>query len=197
MRLLLASYLHPQLERFFTGTVAYVSDAARTCLEAPFAVYEREQIAKYGFKVADLALADTPFAEIEHTLSSVDGVYVASGETFDLLDVLRSTGAGDLIADRVRKGLPYAGSSAGAMVAGPSIEPHSIMDSPAIAPGLSDYAGLNLVNRVIVPHAQGTLPPYPISIIARTVETYGEQWPLTLLRDGEALLVEDDVVRIV
>jgi dipeptidase E len=54
-----------------------------------------------------------------------------------------------------------------------------------------------MVDRVIVPHAQGTLPPFPISVIARTVEEYGVDWPPTLLRDGEALLVDEDGCRLV
>jgi peptidase E len=71
------------------------------------------------------------------------------------------------------------------------------MDSPAIGPGLNDYLGLNLVSRAIVPHTRGSLPPSPLNAIARTLKIYGEQRPLPLMRDREALLVEDDVVRVV
>jgi dipeptidase E len=197
MRLLLTSFLHPRLGTFFSGTVAYIPDAARTCRDAPFAVEERQRIARYGFDVVEVPVAGRPPADLDRILSRVDGIYVASGETFDLLHVLRSTGADEVVSRRVREGLPYAASSAGSIVAGPSIEPNSIMDSPAIAPGLTDYSGLGLVDRVIVPHAQGTLPPFPIGVIARTVEEYGVDWPLTLLRDGEALLVDEDGCRLV
>lgn len=192
MRLLLTSFLHPRMRDFLGGRVAYVPDAARSLSGAPFVAAEREQVAGYGLDLVDLPLATTPLPEIDRTLQRVDAVYVASGETFDLMHVLRSTGADAILTTHVRAGLPYAASSAGSIIAGPSIEPAQVMDSPHVAPDLADFRGLGLVDRVIVPHAQGSLPPYPISVIAETVARYGEAWPLLLLRDGEALLVEDD-----
>lgn len=119
-------------------------------------------------------------------------MYVASGETFDLLWVLRSTGADRVLVDAVRGGLRYAASSAGSIVAGPSIEPNSIMDSPAVAPELRDYSGLGLTERVIIPHAQGTSGPFSIEVIADTVRAFGRDWPLLLLRDGQALLIDSE-----
>lgn len=192
MRLLLTSFLHPLLSEILGGRVAYIGDAARTVADAPFARQEREAITGLGATVVDLPLATTPLRDIGAVLRDVDGVYVAGGETFDLLHVLRSTGADRLVVDAVRAGLAYASSSAGSIVAGPSIGPSAVMDDPAVAPGLTDYRGLGLTQRVIVPHAQGSLPPFPIEVVARTVAEYGETWPLLLLRDGEALLVDDD-----
>ena len=77
-------------------------------------------------------------------------------------------------------------------MAGPSIEPATVMDDPSVAPELTDYAGLNLTDFVAVPHAQGTTGPYPITTISKTVEEYGEEWKLLLLRDGQALYVDNE-----
>lgn len=87
--------------------------------------------------MVDLPLATTPLGENDATLQRVDGVYVASGETFDLLKVLRSSGADALLTRHVRAGLAYSSSSAGSIIAGPSIEPARVMDSPAVAPTLT------------------------------------------------------------
>ena len=111
---------------------------------------------------------------------------------FRLLNALRSTGADRLLTDAVNQGKLYAGSSAGAVVAGPSIEPASIMDDPKTAPQLTDYTGLNFTPHAIVPHAQGTTGPYSIEVISKTVETYGREWNLLLLRDGQALFMDDE-----
>lgn len=192
MRLLLTSFLHPRIGEFLGGTVAYIPDAARTLGDAPFVRAERSSVAGYGLELIDLPLASTPLEIVERTLARVDGVYVASGETFDLMHVLRSTGTDSVLKKHVLAGLPYASSSAGSIVAGPSVEPAQIMDAPDVAPQLTSHAGLGLIERVIVPHAQGSLPPYPIEVIARTVAQYGEAFPLLLLRDGEALSVEGD-----
>lgn len=195
MKLLLTSYLHDSLTDHVHGTVAYVSDAARSFADAPWANNEREELRRRGLELLELPLAQTPPEEVDRILADVDGVYVAGGETFDLLHVLRSTGIDEILVRHVRAGLPYIGCSAGSVVAGPSIEPVSVLDSPDVAPELSDYTGLGLTNLVVIPHAQG-LPPFPIEMFAETVRRYGERWPLVLLRDGQALLIEDDEVRL-
>ena len=37
---------------------------------------------------------------------------------------------------------------------------------------------------------KGTNGPYSINIISKTVEDYGQEWNLLLLRDGQALYVD-------
>jgi dipeptidase E len=51
-------------------------------------------------------------------LAGADGIFVGGGETFVLLGELYRTGQLELIRARVAAGVPYAGSSAGANVAG-------------------------------------------------------------------------------
>ncbi|MEJ5928988.1 Type 1 glutamine amidotransferase-like domain-containing protein [Corynebacterium sp. H128] len=197
MKLILTSFLHPRLSEYASGTLAYIGDAARSYGDAPWVRAEREALTQQGFEIVDLAVADTPLGQIREVLGSVDGVYVAGGETFDLLHVLRTTGAFDLLVEKVRAGLTYIGTSAGSVVAGPSIEPISLMDSPEKAPELVDRAGLGLTEFCVVPHACGSLKPYPISVIAEIVSKYGEGYPLMLLRDGQALVIEDGTVTLI
>ncbi|GAB10323.1 hypothetical protein GOARA_056_00700 [Gordonia araii NBRC 100433] len=197
MRLLLTSFGHRSIPEFVSGRVAYISDAARSYGDVPFVQVERDALEAHGLTIVELPVARTPVEQIDDVLDSVDGVYVAGGETFDLLHVLRSTGADQILARRVRDGLPYIGCSAGSIVAGPSIEPCSLLDDPAIAPDLTDYAGLHFTDCVVIPHASGNLPPYPIDLYAETVRKYGRDHKLVLLRDGEALLVDDSGVRLV
>lgn len=103
--------------------------------------------------------------------------------------MLRSTGTFDLLRRHVSDGLPYIGTSAGAVLAGPSIEPVSLLDDPGVAPSLRDYAGLGLTEHVVIPHV-GDNRPFGIDVFAETVRTYGVDWPLVLLRDGQGLLVD-------
>lgn len=51
-------------------------------------------------------------------LAGADGIFIGGGETFVLLGELYRTGQLELIRARVAAGVPYAGSSAGANVAG-------------------------------------------------------------------------------
>lgn len=197
MRLLLTSFGHRMIPEFVRGRLAYVPDAARTLEREGFVRAERLMLEEDGVELVDLPLASTSPDRVDAVLASVDGVYVAGGETFDLLSVLRATGTDEVLARHVRAGLPYVGCSAGSIVAGPSIEPAALLDSPDIAPDLTDHRGLGLTGFTVIPHAAGNLPPYTIDVIAETVRVYGRRHRLVLLRDGEALLVDDSGTRIV
>ncbi|AGF71469.1 peptidase E [Corynebacterium halotolerans] len=197
MRLLLTSFGHDRVPEFVSGTLAYVPDAARSFADRPWADTERVMLRDQGLNLVELPVNSTPPEEIDRILGEVDGVYVAGGETFDLLHVLRSTGADEILTRHVRAGLPYIGTSAGSVIAGPSIEPVSLLDSPTVAPGLTDYTGLRLTEHVILPHASGTAPEFPIDVYAETVKRYGENFPLLLLRDGQALLVDGSGTRLI
>lgn len=192
MKLLLASFLHPDIGDYISGRVLYIDDAASEMRQAPFAQAELKAIGEAAETLVPLTLSQSKSSDLQNEIASANCIYVASGEVFRLLNALRSTGADRLLTDAVNQGKLYAGSSAGAIIAGPSIEPASIMDDPKTAPQLTDYTGLNLTSHVIVPHAQGTTGPYSIEVISQTVETYGREWNLLLLRDGQALLMEDE-----
>ena len=97
-----------------------------------------------------------------------------------------------MLIKKVRAGLPYIGLSAGAVIAGASIEPVSTMDDPASAPGLTDYRGLGFVDTSIIPHADGRIELFPSDLIAETVRIYSPRFDLTLLHDDQALLVNED-----
>ena len=190
MHLLLASYLHPEISKYISGRVLYIDDAAAGMSQTPFAQTELTTIRNAAEELIPLTVAQAQPSDIRNEINLADCIYVASGEAFRLLDALRLTGTDHLLVEAVQNGTLYAGSSAGAMVAGPSIEPASIMDNPQTAPQLTDHTGLSLTPYVIVPHAQGTTGPYSIKVISETVAQYGRDWNLLLLRDGQALLVE-------
>lgn len=192
MKLLLASFLHPDIGDYISGRVLYIDDAASEMRQAPFAQAELKAIGEAAETLVPLTLSQSNSSDLQNEIASANCIYVASGEVFPLLNALRSTGADRLLTDAVNQGKLYAGSSAGAIIAGPSIEPASIMDDPKTAPQLTDYTGLNFTPHVVVPHAQGTTGPYSIEVISKTVETYGREWNLLLLRDGQALFMEDE-----
>jgi len=177
--------------------LAYISDAQADYVGAPFVDAERTQVGALCDDITEVSVRTTRAGRLETVLDSVDAVYVASGSTFALLDALRATGTDRLLAQRVRAGLPYIGASAGSIVAGPSIAPASLMDDPADAPSLTDYAGLGLVSVVVIPHADGQLPPYPTSLIAQTLTTYGTDHALCPVNDDQALLVTNGAARLI
>lgn len=178
--------------------VGYLDDAARPYGDAPFITAERERVAALGFPVTTLTAGAFDDADsFAAALDDVDVLYVAGGDTFALLAALRRHGADAIVVARVRAGLPYIGSSAGSIIAGPSVEPAEPMDDPGEAPDLVGREGLALVDTVVIPHADGALPPYPPALIAGIRETYGGRYPLTFLNDDQALLIDDGPPRVI
>ena len=82
------------------------------------------------------------------TLAGVEAVFMGGGNTYALLMRLRRSGLLAAIRRRVRAGMPYAGASAGANVAGPTIL--TTNDWNVVA--LSRFDALRLVGFNINPH---------------------------------------------
>ncbi|RTL05849.1 MAG: peptidase S51 dipeptidase E [Acidimicrobiia bacterium] len=178
--------------------LGYLNDAMLPYEDAEFTEIDRYRLIDFGYAPETITARDIPsataFAEI---LDGLDALYVCGGETFVLLDNLRRDGLADVLVEKVRAGLPYIGLSAGAVIAGASIEPVSTMDDPATAPDLTDYRGLEFVDTSIIPHADGRIELFPPELIAETVRIYAPRFDLTLLHDDQALLVNDDATVLV
>lgn len=132
-------------------------------------------VRKVGF-VSAATLADPEFyftrakegleplrVEVEHvhwekqplkSLERVDALFVGGGNTYALLDRVRSAGLIDAIRERVRDGMPYAGASAGANLAGPTILTTNDWNVVALA----HFGALHLVPFNINPHFKDSDP---------------------------------------
>jgi dipeptidase E len=73
-------------------------------------------------------------------LEQADGIFVGGGNTFRLLDRLQRSDMVALIRSRVLAGAPYLGSSAGTVVAGPTIR--TTNDMPIVQPASFEALGL-------------------------------------------------------
>ncbi|MGB6245603.1 Type 1 glutamine amidotransferase-like domain-containing protein [Gordonia sp. (in: high G+C Gram-positive bacteria)] len=174
--------------------IGYIDEAQRHLLDEPFTGPERERLVRFGYRVVDVDLRRSGF---ESVLAGVDAVYLSGGDTFALMSGLRRSGADTVIADLVRAGMPFVGLSAGAVVAGPDIEPAALMDDPGMGLDLEDFRGLGLTETVVIPHADGQLPPYPLELIDRTLTEYGDRFTLLPLYDDQALVVDDEGSHVV
>jgi dipeptidase E len=81
-------------------------------------------------------------------LKKVDALVIPGGNTYVLLKRLHQSGMLDALRHRIREGLPYIGSSAGANVAGPNI----LTTNDWNVAGLTHFEALGLVPFNINPH---------------------------------------------
>lgn len=199
-RLLLASHGVGALPSLVDGEVAglrlvFVPTAAGP--DAPTKEWvqtDRRQLERLGCDLATLDLAGVGADEVEAALRSSDGVFLTGGNSYLLLWHARRSGFAELVVPLVERGeLVYAGTSAGAMVAGPDLAPAASLDNRREVPELDSSVALELVPFTVLPHDNE--PEYRDrhdEIVAAHPSL-----PFVRLRDDTAVLVRGDAVEIV
>ena len=137
-------------------------------------------------------------AKADGQLSSCDFIWLAGGNVFLLRRALRYTKLDTLIVDQVKMGsLIYGGESAGAIIAGPTLnysEMEGHEDSPDfLAEGYKSeviWEGLGLVDYVPVPHFQD--PDYGSEIDGYTDRLEQAKIPHKDMTNDQAIVVNGD-----
>src|SRR5262249_25615306 len=120
--------------------------AARRIVFVPYALFDRDaygtkaeqRFRELGLELSSLHRTNDPRAAV----AACDGIFIGGGNTFRLLDSLYLHDLLELIRDRVRAGVPYIRSGAGAKVGGPPrLPPQAKPRAPAAAPAPLAHAG--------------------------------------------------------
>lgn len=173
--------------------VTYIPTASRAEKLGFFVKIGKWRLKSMGLAVDELEVSTAPYETIKSRLEQNDIIYITGGNTFFLLQELKRTGADKLLVQEIKKGKLYIGESAGAIVAAPDIGYSAEMDCPEKAPDLKGYSGLNLVDFYIVPHYKN----WEMGRAAESIiNTYSEKLDLKVIGDNQAVLVDQDGVRI-
>ena len=121
-----------------------VLGAKKGVLFVPFALHDRDEyaaqarkrFAAMGYALNSIHEAPDPKAAI----SEAEAIFVGGGNTFRLLNSLYELDLLDQIRERVETGMLYIGSSAGSVIAAPTIR--TTNDMPIVEPSLFNSLGL-------------------------------------------------------
>jgi dipeptidase E len=171
-------------------TVAFVPYAMHD--RGAYSGKARERLRQMGFSLTSVHdISNTPRA-----VEEADVIFVGGGNTFRLLKGLQDLELVDPIRRRVAVGVPYIGSSAGSIVACPTLK--TTKDMPVVQP--TSFVALGLVPFQISPHY---LDPDPSSThMGETQEERIMQFleeneeTVVGLREGSILRVEGDDVTL-
>ena len=105
-----------------------------------------------GFQRETVMVVDS--AKAVQQVEAADYIYVTEGNTFKILDRIRihKCGIMESIKAAVERGCVYIGASAGAMLAGTSVEEALNMDENRTL--LDDFTALGLYDGLILPHLE-------------------------------------------
>ena len=131
-------------------------------------------------------------ASLRQRLASYDLVWVMGGNSFVLRRAMKQSGFDTVIRDMLdRDAIAYGGYAAGAVVAGPSLRGHELMDDPFELPEGYDepliWSGLGLTPFAIVPHYQSR---HPEAAAAEKVVSYmrARRTRFRAIADGEVIV---------
>ena len=151
-----------------------------------------ERFARMGYELYPVHREDDP----ARAIGRADNIFIGGGNTFRLLKSLYDENITDVIAERVRQGMPYIGSSAGTNMACPTLK--TTNDMPIVQP--PSFNALALIHFQINPHY---LDPDPNSKhMGETREERLIQYleenkvPVVGLREGSFLTVQDQQVTL-
>jgi dipeptidase E len=155
-----------------------------------YAAKARDAFAEMGFTLESLHEAADPRSAV----AQAEAVFCGGGNTFRLLKALYDLDVLEALRARVAEGTPYAGASAGANLACPTVR--TTNDMPIVEP--RSLAALGLVPFQINPHY---VDPSPGSThMGETRETRIREFheeneaPVVGLREGSMLRIEGDSV---
>lgn len=167
--------------------------AIRSVVFVPFALFDcgtyaakaAERLRRMGVALDSIHLA----SDASDVIRKAQAIFIGGGNTFRLLKALYDHDLLSVIRQKVGEGTPFIGSSAGAIVACPTLK--TTKDMPVVQP--PSFDALSLVNFQISPHY---LDPDPTSThMGETQEERIMQYleenerPVVGLREGTSLRV--------
>jgi dipeptidase E len=187
------------LDHAETEIRTFLGNGARVVF-IPFAVHDRKSYAvKAEHRFRELGFSLTSVHDVSNMPRAIeegDAIFVGGGNTFRLLKGLYDHDLLGPIRRRVAAGAPYIGSSAGSIVACPTLK--TTKDMPVVQP--PSFEALGLVPFQISPHY---LDPDPSSThMGETQEERILQFleeneePVIGLREGSMLRVKDGAVTL-
>lgn len=181
------------LPKFPTAiTVAFVPTAADLYENKWFVEADRFKLKTLGFQIVDVDLKNNNANDLRTTLTGVDIIFVAGGNTFYLLEHAKKSGFDVIVKDLVENGKIYIGSSAGSILAGPNIGPAKLFDNPLEAQ-LETNEGLGLVDFVVLPHYGNTKYQEHHGQI---MEEYKDQYELIPIMDSQFIHIQGNDFKI-
>ncbi|WP_341836974.1 Type 1 glutamine amidotransferase-like domain-containing protein [Chitinophaga pollutisoli] len=177
--------------------IAFIENAADVIPDsAPWVRSIRNAFIRRGYQVEpiDLRVWQQRPAQLQARLAAKDVIWLGGGNTYYLRWILKTSGADGMIQRLVREGKVFCGWSAGAIVAGPTIEYFQAMDNVEDAPEIV-LDGLCLTSITIIPHIDNA--DFIEGAHMANMQLQAAGYSTLPLGDTEALVIDGSHQRII
>jgi dipeptidase E len=169
-----------------------IPTAAHPLAEPAIADEVERELAAAGLTVERLDLDEATPSQARAVLKSADVIAVSGGDPFHVLVAARRSGFERAARDALAAGAVYVGYGAGAILAGPTLEPLRCT-SPFLPPPGLDLTGLRLADVLVLPHHDR---PGRAERHAAAEGAFGHRRRLVPLRDGELVIQDGSRIEI-
>ncbi|MBI2474007.1 Type 1 glutamine amidotransferase-like domain-containing protein [Candidatus Uhrbacteria bacterium] len=166
------------------ASVAFIPTAGNPYPERPWIDADRKALVELGYNVTDIDLKGGSAESLEKELSNHDIIFVAGGNTTYLVEQAHVSGFSSVVRRLLGNEKMYIGSSAGSILAGPTVEPFVTEDLAELPKDfvLTNPSCLRLVDYVVLPHDQ--VEQFSAEH-DKIIKQYGEQLTFVRLTDKE------------
>jgi dipeptidase E len=198
-RLLLASngafVVKKGFELFFDDLskirLAHITTAQKGVDDRRYIKWHQKDFKKKGIEFEEVDLDGKRPDDLREILKDKNVIYVDGGNTFYLLKAIRESGFEEVLREFIESGGVYIGTSAGSYVACPTIEMSTWKKDQKERFGVTDLAAMNFVPFLIKAHYDEEMRSEIEDKVASA------KYPTRILRDGQAILIEDGKVSFV
>lgn len=176
-------------------TVGFIPTAANTETDQSWVQEDISNITQWGIEhIVQTDISILTKNEWVHNLENSDVIWLNGGNTYYLLDWVRTSGLQtelqNLLKDRV-----YVGSSAGSIITGPDLKVNEFFPSEE-SHRLDDITGLNYVSFAVLPHLNNSefdeIVPERVAQFSQNVG-----YPIYALDDMSAVTVRDGEAHVI
>lgn len=162
--------------------VGFVTTAADPYTDKLWMENDRQALLSLGYKVIDIDLKNQNADSLRSAFHDARIIFVAGGNTTYLVEWARRSGFHEVIRELLSDNRIFIGSSAGSILAGPTVEPFVPEDIADLSKDflLKDPQCFGLVDYVVLPH----YPSYATNN-DRIADDYGDRLKFVKLRDDE------------
>ena len=169
--------------------IGYITTASKGARDTAYLENHKVAMKEHGYQFEEIDIEGKNEQEIRLALKNKTVIHIEGGNTFYLLKVIKESAFEKLLVELIDAGIPYIGTSAGSYIACPTIEMATWGPDIKNRYGLEDLNALNLVPFLLKVHYEDSMEEFLKEKITQC------KYPVKVLRDGQALIIQDSDVR--
>lgn len=174
-------------------TIAFIPTAADPYKIKLWYYGDKLKLKLMGFRMIDIDIKNQTKEQLTEKMKNVDAIFVCGGNTYYLLKYAQKSGFDEVVRELVAKGVIYIGSSAGSVLACPTIEYIEDLDDKEKV-NVDSYKGIGLVDFLILPHYED--PKYA-GFHQTILKKWGNnKYRIQTLSNDQVIIVDNNNIKV-